>query len=370
MDLWRIAAHSGATPERLTDHNNEVGYPAPLDDRTVVYVARSTDGTGPWLWALDVERGITTRVSLGVERYTSVSASADGSRLVATVANPTASLWTVPILDRLAVERDAEPFSVPNVNVSAPRIAGAALFFLSPGGAGNALWRYLNGQAVEIWRGEDPLFGVPAVSGDGGRVVVALRRSGKLRMHLLSADGAVLEPLTELMDVRGAASFSPDQKWIVTGGNDGSGEGLFKIPLDGGMPVRLTSGQALDPVWSPDGSVIVYAGANVGALAPLLAVSTEGKPVGVPAIQVRREGAGSRARFLPDGKRLVYMQGFALSQDFWLLDLTTKATRQLTQLNQQGAMWCFDVSPDGKRIVFDRTRENSDVVLIDVNRDR
>jgi hypothetical protein len=153
---------------------------------------------------------------------------------------------------------------------------------------------------------------------------------------------------------------------LVTGGSDIDGEGLFKIPLEGGAPVRLVTGQALNPVWSPDGGLIVYAGANVGSHAPLLAVTAEGVPFDLPAMQVRREGGGSRVRFLPDGKRLVYMQGFSLSQDFWLLDLATKTTRQLTRLNPQGAMWSFDISPDGGRIVFDRARENSDVVLIDL----
>jgi hypothetical protein len=30
--------------------------------------------------------------------------------------------------------------------------------------------------------------------------------------------------------------------------------------------------------------------------------------------------------------------------------------------------WLFDVSPDGKRVVFERVRENSDVVLIELPR--
>jgi Tol biopolymer transport system component len=366
MDVWRIPASPDGTPEQLTHHNSEVAYPALIDDRTLVYVARSGDGTGPWLWALDVASGTTRRVSLGVERYTSVSASADGTRLVATVANPSANLWTVPILDRLADERDTAAFPVPNVNVTAPQFTGASLFYLSPGGSGNGLWHYQNGQASEIWRGDDPLFDAPAVSPDGSRVAIALRRNGKLRIHVLSADGAELDPLTEAIDVRGAGSFSPDGEWIVTGGSDIDGDGLFKIPLDGGAPVRLVTGQALNPVWSPDGTLIVYAGANVGSHAPVLAVTAEGAPFDLPAMQVRREGGGSRVRFLPDGKRLIYMQGFSLSQDFWLLDLATKTTRQLTRLNPQGAMWSFDISPDGGRIVFDRVRENSDVVLIDL----
>ena len=31
-----------------------------------------------------------------------------------------------------------------------------------------------------------------------------------------------------------------------------------------------------------------------------------------------------------------------------------------------GAMQTFDITPDGKQIVFDRLRENSDIVLIDL----
>src|SRR6185436_9154450 len=79
MDLWRIAA-SGGEPERLTQQNTDVSYPAPVDERTVVYVARDKDGSGPWLWAFDLKTRETRRVSFGLEQYTSISASADGRR--------------------------------------------------------------------------------------------------------------------------------------------------------------------------------------------------------------------------------------------------------------------------------------------------
>ena len=151
---------------------------------------------------------------------------------------------------------------------------------------------------------------------------------------------------------------------IITGGNDASGPGLFRIPVDGGTQVRFLAGPALDPVWSPDGSLIVYAGPIVALNAPLLAVRPDGTPVELPAIQLR--GEGERYRFLPNGKSLVYMQGHLPSQDFWLLDLATKKTRPLTHLNNGAAMRTFDVAPDGKQIVFDRLRENSDIVLIDL----
>src|SRR5262245_47187773 len=48
------------------------------------------------------------RITHGLEKYTSLSASGNG-RLVASRANPTAGLWSVPILDRAAEERDVKP---------------------------------------------------------------------------------------------------------------------------------------------------------------------------------------------------------------------------------------------------------------------
>src|SRR6185369_1958470 len=99
------------------------------------------------------------------------------------------------------------------------------------------------------------------------------------------------------VDVRGSPDWSPDGKWIVTGGSDASGAGLFKIPVDGGEPIRLAQGTSSNPVWSPDGTVIIYTGPDVGRYAPLLAVRPDGTPFELPAIQVFREG--QRARFLP-----------------------------------------------------------------------
>jgi Tol biopolymer transport system component len=141
---------------------------------------------------------------------------------------------------------------------------------------------------------------------------------------------------------------------------------LFKIPVEGGDPVRLVSAPALNPIWSPAGDLILYAGPVVALWAPMLAVRPDGTSVELPEIRLRHDG--ERLRFLPDGKRLVYMQGSNPWQDFWMLDLTTKKTRQLSRLDNRAAMRTFDITPDGKQIVFDRLRENSDVVLIDLAR--
>jgi hypothetical protein len=59
------------------------------------------------------------------------------------------------------------------------------------------------------------------------------------------------------------------------------------------------------------------------------------------------------------------MKGLLSEQSFWLLDLAAMKSRELTNLNNAGAIRSFDISPAGN-IIFDRSRGNSRVVLIDL----
>src|SRR5262249_9394657 len=160
---------------------------------------------------------------------------------------------------------------------------------------------------------------------DGRHVAFVLRREGKLRLHVETAEGTDPHVIAETLDVQGTACWSSDGKWIITGGSDGRAAGLFKLPIDGGAAIRIATGFALNPAWSPAGDFIAYAGANVGEYAPLLALRPDGTRIELPDIKLERDG--ERIRFLPNGKGLVFMQGQRQSQDFWLLDLKTKMTR-------------------------------------------
>jgi TolB protein len=182
----------------------------------------------------------------------------------------------------------------------------------------------------------------------------------------MAADGTGARTVAESLDVRGAPSWSPDGKWIAVAAEEGKGARLFKVPIGSGSPARLVDSVSSNPAWSPDGRFILYSGTPRARNAPVKAVTPEGKPIPIPQLFVDRDG--DSYRFLSDGQQLVVKQGGFRRQDFWLIDLVTGARRLITRLKPGESLQRFDVSPDGKRIVFERVWENADVVLIELPR--
>jgi len=344
----------------MTTANTDITSIATLDARTVLYVGRSENREGPWIWSLDTITKTRRRVSSGVERYSSVAASHDGRRIVATLDNTTTRLWSVP-LDRVSGERDAARYQPSTPDAFAPRFGGDALFYLSSTATGVGLFRSQAGIAAEIWKGSDgALSEAPAISRDGRHVALIVRRDGKQHLSIMLADGTDRRALAPAIDTQGTADWSPDGSWIVVGGNDRGGPGLFKIPVAGGDPIRLWSGNATNPVWSSDDRLIVFGGPLVAGRVPLQAMRPDGTAVALPALMAHPGGY----RFMPDGKRLVYLPGVRI-RTFWMLDFRTGSNREITQLANSGRLRTFDVTPDGKQLVFDRAQPKGDIVLIE-----
>lgn len=368
MDVWRVRP-DGSRRERVTHLATDANFVAPLDAHTLLFVARAPDMSGPWLWAADVETGTTRRVSSGLERYTSVAASRDGKRIVVTVAQPSHSLWQIPITDRPATDADVQPYAVDASSPFAPRVSGTSLYFLNGRGPANGLWRVDPGRPpVQVWSGLDGgLIEPAAISRDGKRVAIVLRDGARRRLVSIGPDGTNPRTLGPTLEIRGtpflgAADWSPDGRWIVAGGDDGSGEGLFMIPADGGAPVRLLTGPAFNPVWSPADGLIIYSGEVVEGRVQLHAVHPDGSAAPFPDLHA---GPGAY-RFTPDGKRLIFLPIIGAGADnFRVLDLATQKIERVTQMSNKGGLSIFDVTSDGKSLVFERTVQNGDVVLIE-----
>ena len=375
MDIWRIpvSATPPVTPERITTHNARVAYLGWLDDRTLIYSGTANDGSGQWLYALDVEQRIPHKVSAGIaEQYLSVTVSnTKPRRLIASVATPSANLWTVPISDhRVQTESDVSRVSLPNTRAISPSVASDYVLFLSSKGGGDGLWKLKEGAVTELWKGSDGgVVATPAISPDGTQVCFSSRERGQSHLYLMSSDGTNVRRLTDTFDVRGAASWSPDGKWVAVAANDGKGTFIYTVPVDGGSPVRLTATASYNPMWSPNGRFIVYSEPLQGSTFVTKAITPDKVSVPIPDIRVSYL-TSTPYRFAPDGNALIFLKEGAFAggaRNFYIMDFKTRQERQLTNLDPGFLTRSFDLMPGG-RIIFDRLRENSNLAVIDLVR--
>jgi Tol biopolymer transport system component/DNA-binding winged helix-turn-helix (wHTH) protein len=367
LDIWRIAS-TGGTPERITSHHAHVTHPILLDQRTLLYLATDRDGSGPWLYGMDVERRKPHRLSTGLESYTSLAASADGLRLVATRANPKRSLWRIPISSSPATISMANRIALTSSTGFSPRLSPGYLLYVSTIGTRESIWKLANGKSTELWNAEDArVIGGPAISPDGQQFAFAVLQRGRTLLNLMQADGTSTRVVADSFGLQGSPAWTPDGKSIISAVDEGGVPRLFRFPLDGRSPERLVREYSVDPAWAPDGSFLIYSGPDVGTKFSVKAITQAAAPYSLPALNLTR-GARRHLVLLSGGRELAYLRGEMEHKDLWLIDLKTGAERQLTSLPADFDVRDFDISPDGREAILERVQDRSDVVVLDLPR--
>jgi Tol biopolymer transport system component len=366
MDVWRISP-GGGPPERITHHDSRVSHPVFLDPRTLLYLATDEAGSGPWLYSVDIHHRQPRRASFGLERYTSLAASADGRRLVATLASTKSTLWRFPIADTAVDAAAGTRISLTTGNGSAPRLGPDYLLYISSKGESDSIWKLQGDAATELWsREETRIIGAPSIARDGHRIAIATRRGAETSLYVVNADGTNARVVARSLELHGTPSWAPDGRTIIAAAIVDGAPRLFTVPLDGGSPSPFAEDYAVDPLWSPDGDTVLYSGPDIGTTFQVKAVGRTGSTPPLPDITLSR---GSRhLAFMPGGRSLALLRGEMGHKNLALVDLTTGIERQLTNLSADFGLRDFDISPDGRHIVLEQVQELSDIVLIELNR--
>ena len=366
LDIWRITP-TGGNPQRITSHDTRVTYPVLLDRRTLMYLASDSDGAGPWLYSMDIDRRIPHRLTSGLDRYTSLAASADGRRLIVTLARPKRTLWRLRIADSPNEVSAPARLSLTTSTGFSPRLGPDYLLYASATGATGSIWKLANGADTELWNGAGAqVFGGPAISSDGRYVAFSVRQHGKALLYVMQTDGTNARVVADSLDLQGDPAWAPDGQSLTSAANDHGVPRLFRVPLDGHPPALFVQEYSVDPAWAPDGQFVVYSGPDIGTTFSVKAVAADASAHVLPPLTLTR-GARHIA-FLPGGRSLVLLRGEIQHKNLWLINLDTGAERQLTNLPPDFDIRDFDISPDGHEVVLERVQDLSDIALLDLPR--
>jgi Tol biopolymer transport system component len=338
-----------------------------LPDRSgLLFVATEPLGYQNQLWSQAWPKGQLRRITKDLNGYAGLSISADVSRIATVQSERFMSIWVAP-------EGDAN--RAVRITTGAQRDDGIrGLAWTSDG---RIVYRSFAGGNPNVWimkadgsenrqlstsahQNTDPM-----VSPDGSYIAWSSDRIGLRNIWRMNLDGGSVRQLT-----RGAGEWfpqvTPDDKWLVYQAlaQDELDRLIWKMPLDGGAPVRLTDFPSYAPVLSPDGKLIVCNYRERPEASVKTAVlSIDGGP---PLRTFDLPGANlpdRPVRWTPDGGALAYIKVDDGVSNIWSQPWRGGPPKQLTFFKSEEIL-NFAWSRDGKQLALARGVTVSDVVLI------
>jgi uncharacterized protein YjdB len=129
-------------------------------------------------------------------------------------------------------------------------------------------------------------------------------------------------------------ALSPDRTRVVFSSNRGGSYDLYLMDVDGKNPRRLTTdpGHEWEPVWTPDGSRIVYTAIPKGGQAQLYGLRPDGNP---PQALTAGTSANQAAAVSADGKTLAFVSTRDGNQEIYTMPIEGGEARRVTRTEQR-----------------------------------
>jgi Tol biopolymer transport system component/tRNA A-37 threonylcarbamoyl transferase component Bud32 len=294
-----------------------------------------------------------------VNDYYDVSLTADSRILVTTQFSRSSDAWVASFTEA----DNVKPVTVGSRSENAAWTPSGKIVYDKLGGRGeNDIWVIdqdgTNAKPLTV--NTRALNSSPRICGDGRYVVFMSNRTGSFHIWRMDVDGNNARQLTNGRLETAPLECSPDGNWVLYPG-DGPDWGIWKVPVEGGEPVRLNSAQqALFSAVSPDGKMLAYSYHDVSAT-PALGVAIMSLQGNTP--EKRLDIPSGRVRWAADGKSLVYIRTEGGISNLWSQPIFGGPAKQITHYNGL-RIWDFDLSRDGKRLVMDRGASRGDIVMI------
>jgi eukaryotic-like serine/threonine-protein kinase len=329
-------------------------------------VASAMEKTDDQIWLIPYPSGEARRVTGEPSyNYTDLGLTADGKHLVALKGARRSKVWLVPS----GAPEAATPITSDEHNLyrHVAWTPDGRILYASNVGTSRDIW-IMNGDGTNP-KELTANAGVnlqPRASADGRFIVFSSNRApgGAFNIWRMNMDGSDPVQLTRGSG-EGQPVCSPDGRWVVyaQGGPNTTPEQktLWKAPIDGGEPVRLSDRPASGPAVSPDSTEVACwykpdpASPSKLALIPLAG----GPPVKI--FDVTRTGI-TPPRWTPDGREISYINTREGFSNIWSQPASGGPPKQITRFTSE-QIEGFDWSREGT-LVCSRLHGVQDAVLI------
>jgi len=384
-DVWRIVGvdvESGAQRILTSQQWDAAGRIVWLrDGRGIVMIGtrrgEAVTTARDSVWFVSQPEGAIRRITTDLNRHFHVSLSVtdDGQSLLVIPFNRTSQIWSVEARGQAEKLRyDAHSAAQLTTGTGEGRggivsLDDGPIVYVARTGDHVDLWRMNHdGSQQQQLTTAPPFLEEVSAPPDGSFFVFASNNAGYSHLFRVNREGANLRQLTSGESRESDSDCSPDGRWIVYASKSSLpgkiGEfKLWKIPAEGGAPVRLSDHEAQTPRFSPDGQWISYIYPDATGKLQVAVMPADG---GAPIKTFETPNSAELnvgCRWTPDGQGLVYIVKGKTFDNLWLQPLNGRAPQALTDFNS-GEIYNYAFARNGRRLFLARGYSIRDVTLI------
>ncbi|PWT92079.1 MAG: hypothetical protein C5B55_07020, partial [Blastocatellia bacterium] len=309
------------------------------------------------LWRMDGPNVQPQRITNDLNDYYGVCTTANGSSLITLQHQKVANLWISQNNDASRSEQIS-----PASGVTDLRWTPSGKFIFT---SDRNVWTMNadGGGQRQLTNGQFESF-MPSMTPDGKYIIYLALRDNLIHIWREDADGNNQKQLT-FGQQEWSPSISPDGQWVFyIGASEKGSSTVWKVPIDGGTPIQVSTAEAFESYLSPTGALIAFELTDIsGEQKRISLMSTvDGKPF--KTIILPRSTGLAPVRWTPDGRAIAFTNLQDNGTNIWTIAIDGNGeAKPLTNFKTE-TIFDFSWSADGTQLAILRGSSIRDAVLI------